>query len=38
MKYYLWEFELLDGSFIQARFTDDEIREMQIKYPNIKWN
>jgi hypothetical protein len=35
---YLWEFELKDGSFIRAKFTDDEIKEMQIKYPQIRWS
>lgn len=36
-KYYKWEFTLKDGSAITAKFTDKEIREMEVLYPLIKF-
>jgi len=32
-----WLFTLRDGSSIEASFTDQEIRDFEIKYPEVKW-
>ena len=35
--YFEWEFTLDDGSKRTAKFTDEEIDEMRLKYPSINF-
>jgi hypothetical protein len=37
MTYETWEFVLDDGTSIKAKFTDLEIEELKLKYPNMDW-
>ncbi len=37
MTFHRWEFLLKDETTIVARFTDEEIEDMKIKYPKVRW-
>lgn len=32
-----WRFICKDGTFVDAKFTDTEIKDMMEKHPEIKW-
>ena len=35
---YRWLFKIDDGTSIEAVFSDEEIKQMEIKYPEVKWD
>lgn len=35
--YKPWIFRFMGGTEITAHFTDQEVEQMKIKYPDVKW-